>query len=247
MNSNNNIENINSNINIKTDIYSIINDNSFNKINPTQSKSSEYIFSNSRGGKEKLEKQNLILSSSSDIIQHESSFLENSRSISKNNNKNHIYNILVAVRCRPLSKKEKDISTKETVKIIDEKIVKLKDPNSFLNPNNVRAKEKIMNFDFAFSPIIGQEHIFNSTTKFLIDNVINGFNATVFAYGVTGAGKTYTMLGNDENPGIMVWTLRELYKKIQDYKNRDYLIKLWYVEIYNENIRDLLCNKNEKN
>ena len=247
MNSNNNIENINSNINIKTDIYSIINDNSFNKINPTQSKSSEYIFSNSRGGKEKLEKQNLILSSSSDIIQHESSFLENSRSISKNNNKNHIYNILVAVRCRPLSKKEKDISTKETVKIIDEKTVKLKDPNSFLNPNNVRAKEKIMNFDFAFSPTIGQEHIFNSTTKFLIDNVINGFNATVFAYGVTGAGKTYTMLGNDENPGIMVWTLRELYKKIQDYKNREYLIKLWYVEIYNENIRDLLCNKNEKN
>ena len=103
-----------------------------------------------------------------------------------------------------------------------------------------------MNFDFSFSPSIGQKEIFNNTTKFLVDKVINDLNATVFAYGVTGAGKAYTLLGNDENHGIMVWTLKELYKSINGYKNRDYLIKLWYVEIYNENIRDLLNNKNEK-
>ena len=249
MNSNNNNENINSNTNIKTDVYSIINDNSNNKVNQTQSKSSEFIFSNNKGEREIIGIQKLIMSSSSDIILQESNNLNNSKHNSKINNKNkkETYNILVAVRCRPLSKKEKDISTKETIKIIDEKTLKLKDPNSFLNPNNVRAKEKVMNFDFAFSPLINQEQIFNCTTKFLIDKVINGFNATVFAYGVTGAGKTYTMLGNDDNPGIMVWTLKELYKKIKEYKNREYLIKLWYVEIYNENIRDLLSNKGEKN
>ena len=249
MNSNNNIENINSNINIKTDIYSIINDGSFNKTNQIKSKSTEYISTNIKGEKEKLEKQKQILSSSSDIILQESSNLDNSKPYLKEENKNKkkTYNILVAVRCRPLSKKEKEISEKETIKIVDGKIVKLKDPNNFLNPNNVRGKEKIMNFDFAFSPSIGQKEIFNNTTKFLIDKVINGFNATVFAYGVTGAGKTYTMLGNEENPGIMVWTLKELYKRINEFKNREYLIKLWYVEIYNENIRDLLSNKNEKN
>ena len=83
------------------------------------------------------------------------------------------------------------------MKVVDDKTLIVKDPYGFLNPNNIRGKEKKMNFDFIFSPIIGQETIFNTTTKFLIDKVINGFNATVFAYGVTGAGKTYTMLGDD--------------------------------------------------
>ena len=249
MNSNDNIENIHSNNDIKTDIYSTINDNSFSKTIPTKCKSSEYVSTNLKGEKEKLEKQKLVLNSSSDILLQESSELGNSKQFLKkdNQNKKLSYNILVAVRCRPLSKKEKEISEKETVNIIDRKIIKLKDPNSFLNPNNARGKEKIMNFDFVFSSFVGQEEIFNNTTKFLIDKVINGFNATVFAYGATGAGKTYTMLGNDENPGIMVWTLKDLYKKINEYKNREYLIKLWYVEIYNENIRDLLNNRNEKN
>ena len=250
MKSNNHIENINIiNANIKTEIFSIINDNSFINKNQSQSKSSEYILTNKQDDKEKIEKQKLILSSSSEKNIYESPNIDHSKSHSKSKNKSkkEVYNILVAVRCRPLSKKEKEISTKETIKIIDEKTLKLKDPNGFLNPNNVRAQEKIMNFDYVFSPFIGQEEIFNNTTKFLIDKIINGFNATVFAYGVTGAGKTYTMLGNDENPGIMVWTFRELYKKINEYKNREYLIKIRYVEIYNENIRDLLNNKNEKN
>ena len=160
-------------------------------------------------------------------------------------NKKSSYNILVAVRCRPLNKKEKEISEKETITIIDEKIIKLKDPNGFLNPNNIRAKEKILKYDYAFDSLVGQEKIFNCTTKNLIDDIVNGYNATVFAYGATGAGKTYTMLGEDENPGIMVLTLRDLYKKILLYQNRDYVIKLWYIEIYNEKIKDLLVNNND--
>ena len=104
-----------------------------------------------------------------------------------------------------------------------------------------------MNFDFVFSPSVGQEQLFNNTTRFLIDNVINSFNVIVFSYGITGAGKTYTMLGNDENPGIIVWILKELYKKISECKNRENLIKLWYLEIFNKNIRDFISNKNEKN
>ena len=244
MNSNNQKENVN-NSNMNLEIFTHIN-NTYKKNNRINNKSSEYIYTNSDEEKIKfktnsknIERNRNKSTLSDDMI------LKKSENLNIKINKKNVYNILVAVRCRPLNKKEKEISTKETIKIIDDKIVKLKDPNSFLNPNNIRAKEKIMNFDYAFSPSINQEQIFNSTTKFLIENVINGFNATVFAYGVTGAGKTYTMLGNDENPGIMVWTLRELYKKIKEYKNREYLIKLWYVEIYNENIRDLLNNKSE--
>ena len=160
----------------------------------------------------------------------------------ENNAKKSLYKIMVAVRCRPLSQKEKEISPKETINIIDKKVIKLKDPNGFLNPNNIRAKEQILEFDYAFDSKDSQETIFNSTTKPLIEGIVNGFNATVFAYGATGAGKTYTMLGDEENPGIMSLTFGELFKKIKTYADRDYLIKLWYLEIYNENIKDLLIN-----
>ena len=156
--------------------------------------------------------------------------------------KKSVYNILVAIRCRPLSDKEKQISLKQTVQIIDRKIIKLKDPNGFLNPNNIRGKEQILEFDYAFNDKESQESIFNCTTKPLIEGIINGFNAAVFAYGATGAGKTYTMLGDEENPGIMTLTFRELFKEIKKYSSRDYIIKLCYLEIYNENIKDLLIS-----
>ena len=128
---------------------------------------------------------------------------------------------------------------------MDKKIIILKDPNSNLNPNNSRTKEQHLAFDYSFDKYENQENIFNCTTKFLIKGVVNGYNATVFAYGATGAGKTYTMLGNDENPGIMSLTLKDLFNKINYYSEREYTVKLWYLEIYNENIRDLLINNSE--
>ena len=165
----------------------------------------------------------------------------------KNENKKNSYNILVAVRCRPLTLKEKQISEKETIKIINNKIISIKDPNYFLSSNNIRSKKQNLEFDFAFSNKASQEIIFNKTTKFLIDNVLNGYNATVFAYGATGAGKTYTMLGDDENPGIMFNTLKELFNKMIKNNEKNFYIKLCYLEIYNENIRDLLNINNNNN
>lgn len=65
--------------------------------------------------------------------------------------------------------------------------------------------------------------MYEHTTKFLLEGVANGFNATVFAYGATGAGKTYTMLGTHDNPGIMFLTLKELYEMINSLSNeREY-------------------------
>ncbi len=70
------------------------------------------------------------------------------------------------------------------------------DPADILHDNNHlgknRSKEKQYAFDFAFDKETTQVEIFSKTTKFLCDGVLNGFNATVFAYGATGAGKTYT-------------------------------------------------------
>lgn len=75
---------------------------------------------------------------------------------------------------------------------------------------------------------------------------MQGYNASVFAYGSTGAGKTYTMLGTEENPGIMMLSIEELFRSIEDYTNeRDYKIKVSYIEVYNEVLKDLLNDKND--
>ena len=164
--------------------------------------------------------------------------------------KNGSFNILVCVRCRPLSLSEKQLSSYETIKIID-KMVILMDPIEYNGPTSIfrnRNKDQTYAFDYAFDKNTSQKTIFEKSTKFLIDGVVNGYNATVFAYGATGAGKTYTMLGNENNPGIMVLTLEELFSKVNSFNDRDYKLKFWLLEIYNENIRDLLKFYNtEKN
>jgi kinesin family protein 18/19 len=82
----------------------------------------------------------------------------------------------------------------------------------------------------------------------LIDGIMQGYNASVFAYGATGAGKTYTMLGTEDSPGIMMLSIEELFKSIESYTaERDYMLKVSYVEVYNENIKDLLQDKSDDN
>ena len=162
--------------------------------------------------------------------------------------KNGSFNILVCVRCRPLSSSEKQLSSYETIKIMD-KMVILTDPIEYNGPTAIfknRNKDQTYAFDYAFDKFTKQKTVFEKSTKFLIDGVVNGYNATVFAYGATGAGKTYTMLGTELNPGIMVLTLEELFDKVNSFYDRDYKLKFWLLEIYNENIRDLLKN-NGKN
>ncbi|KAJ3191875.1 Kinesin-like protein kif19 [Irineochytrium annulatum] len=109
-----------------------------------------------------------------------------------------------------------------------------------------RPKEKYYTFDQVFSDTASQHEVFDSTTRFLIPTVLKGFNATVFAYGATGAGKTYTMLGTDSHPGIMAATLAHLFREIGDSKDASsYEVTLSYLEIYNENIRDLLSGRSD--
>jgi kinesin family protein 18/19 len=75
---------------------------------------------------------------------------------------------------------------------------------------------------------------------------MQGYNASVFAYGATGAGKTYTMLGTEDSPGIMMISIEELFRAIEEYQvERDYKLKVSYVEVYNENIKDLLTDRDE--
>ncbi|XP_073876415.1 kinesin-like protein KIF19 isoform X7 [Macaca fascicularis] len=115
----------------------------------------------------------------------------------------------------------------------------MEDPDDILRAH--RSREKSYLFDVAFDFTATQEMVYQATTKSLIEGVISGYNATVFAYGPTGCGKTYTMLGTDQEPGIYVRTLSDLFRAIEETSNdMEYEVSMSYLEIYNEMIRDLL-------
>ena len=155
-------------------------------------------------------KANINITTKNNLVKEETkSYIDNL--------KKGAYNILVCVRCRPLSPLECQLSTSETIRILDNKMLVLIDPIEYNGPSTVfknRTREQTYAFDFAFDKYSSQKVVFENSTQFLIDGVVNGYNATVFAYGATGAGKTYTMLGNDANPGIMPLTLEDLFEKI---------------------------------
>jgi len=127
--------------------------------------------------------------------------------------------IMVVLRLRPMWKKEEAKGELGIVKILDRNVVILMDPADVLNEEKVlgknRSKEKQYAFDYAFDERTPQQEIFKNSTKFLCEGVLNGYNSTVFAYGQTGAGKTYTMIGDDKNPGIMFNTMKELFKHMK--------------------------------
>jgi len=88
----------------------------------------------------------------------------------------------------------------------------------------------------AHRQIHNQEEVFNESCKQLIKEVYSGINGTIFAYGATGSGKTYTMIGARDKPGVIPRSVAFLYSLRQEHC----IIKLSYYEIYNEVIRDLL-------
>ena len=150
--------------------------------------------------------------------------------------------MLVAVRMRPLWQKEDDAGDHRCVSVLQGKVVNVTDPwyDEVLNPN--RQKEKRYAFDIVFDDDVGQLEVFEKTSKGLVSGVLDGYNASVFAYGATGAGKTHTMLGSLEEPGIMVKTLHEIYGAMEaDFQDSKFKVTLSYVEIYNEVLYDLLA------
>lgn len=78
------------------------------------------------------------------------------------------------------------------------------------------------------------------STAALVEGVLQGRNGSVFCYGATGAGKTHTMLGTVQNPGVMVLALKDLFNKIKLRSTGEHVVKLSYLEVYNETVKDLL-------
>ncbi|KAK2991873.1 hypothetical protein RJ640_006028, partial [Escallonia rubra] len=88
--------------------------------------------------------------------------------------------------------------------------------------------------------------VYELLTKDIIRAAVDGFNGTAFAYGQTSSGKTFTMNGSDNDPGIIHRAVHDIFQKIQMTTDREFLIRVSYMEIYNEEINDLFTVENQK-
>ncbi|KAL4451157.1 hypothetical protein ABPG74_021479 [Tetrahymena malaccensis] len=153
--------------------------------------------------------------------------------------------VKVAMRCRPISKQEQLDNRQEIVKIDPERgeiIVN--------NPKGEGSESKnVFTFDVVINQKSTQEHVYKMTALPIVESVLEGYNGTIFAYGQTGTGKTHTMEGNNESPdnrGIIPRTFEHIYRVIEGTPSKQFLVRASFLELYNEEIRDLL-SKNAKN
>lgn len=99
-------------------------------------------------------------------------------------------------------------------------------------------------YDRIFDERSSTQEVYDGVARGLVNSVIRGLNSTIFAYGQTSSGKTFTMQGGDntyDNPGIVQMAARDLFSRMEETRDRVFLMRASYLEIYQEDIRDLLA------
>lgn len=149
-------------------------------------------------------------------------------------------NIQVFVRCRPLNPHERR-------SVVD--VVPNKNEVKVLDRTKAAQETKDFYFDQVFDAETAQRDVYKSVVRPLIDQVLLGFNCTVFAYGQTGTGKTYTMEGNrseeemnwedDPHSGVIPRAISQLFDTLKDHDS-EFTVRVSFLELYNEDTYDLL-------
>ena len=144
--------------------------------------------------------------------------------------------VKVVVRCRPLGNKEME-EQRECIVNVDMNACFIQ----VYNPQNIK-EIKSFTFDHTYDWRATQELIFNQTALPILESIMEGYNGTIFAYGQTGTGKTYTMEGsdNEKDKGIIPRSIDWIFNNIKNYPAQQFLVRVSFVEIYNEEVRDLL-------
>ena len=155
--------------------------------------------------------------------------------------------LTVAVRSRPLLPDERRRGDRrDIVRVLDDKHIVVLDPDdekNYLDERTHRTKERRYTFDKAFGSSATNRDVYQKTARALISGVLNGQNGTVFAYGATGSGKTYTMIGTRNDPGMMPLSLMDIFDAIRSMSGEyTFEVTCSYLEVYNELIYDLLVN-----
>ncbi|XP_072045040.1 osmotic avoidance abnormal protein 3-like isoform X2 [Amphiura filiformis] len=145
--------------------------------------------------------------------------------------------VKVIVRCRPLNEREKNLKCKT--------VVKMDGGRGFCAISKPASKDppKSFTFDGAYFVDSTTETIYADIAYPLVDGVLEGYNGTIFAYGQTGCGKSFSMQGITDPPtqrGIIPRAFEHIFETIQVTENVKYLVRASYLEIYNEDVRDLL-------
>ncbi|XP_076120913.1 kinesin-like protein KIF22 [Alosa pseudoharengus] len=145
--------------------------------------------------------------------------------------------VRVAVRLRPYMDKQDEKGEGPCVRALDSRRLEI------INWRN--ATETLQyEFDVFHGEQTTQKEVFVESVKPVLPHIFNGQNASVFAYGPTGAGKTHTMLGSQDQPGVIPRAVREVFHLVRAQEAKqdgwEYAITMSYLEIYNEKVLDLL-------
>ncbi|KAM4612456.1 kinesin-like protein KIF3B [Discoglossus pictus] len=152
--------------------------------------------------------------------------------------------VRVVVRCRPMNSKELASGFEKVVEVdvkLGQVAVKAK--------GAAHEVPKTFTFDAVYDSNSKQVELYDETFRPLVDSVLLGFNGTIFAYGQTGTGKTYTMEGVRSDPekrGVIPNSFEHVFTHISRSQNQQYLVRASYLEIYQEEIRDLLSKDQTK-
>ncbi|XP_061043014.1 kinesin-like protein KIF17 isoform X2 [Eubalaena glacialis] len=146
--------------------------------------------------------------------------------------------VKVVVRCRPMNQREWELNCQPVVTVDSAR------GQCFIqNPGAVDQPPKQFTFDGAYYMDHFTEQIYNEIAYPLVEGVTEGYNGTIFAYGQTGSGKSFTMQGLPDPPcqrGIIPRAFEHIFESVQCAENTKFLVRASYLEIYNEDVRDLL-------
>jgi centromeric protein E len=146
--------------------------------------------------------------------------------------KNDKGNVLVSVRVRPESGGDGEASNASDGEwLVDGR-------RSLISFKGKEAGD--YRYDNVFSPHDNNARVYDNAAKRLVRRVMEGYHGTVFAYGMTGTGKTFSMQGTSSSPGVIPLAITDIFSYIRENPNREFLLRVSYLEIYNEKIYDLL-------
>ncbi|XP_067992949.1 centromere-associated protein E isoform X2 [Melanerpes formicivorus] len=143
--------------------------------------------------------------------------------------------VTVCVRMRPLIAREEALEDKLSLH--------WKSENNTISEVN---GTKVFSYDRVFHSSDSTQQLYEGVAVPIIQSAVQGYNGTIFAYGQTASGKTYTMMGNEDSAGIIPKAIQHIFKVICEIPDREFLLRVSYMEIYNETITDLLCDTRKK-
>jgi kinesin family protein 11 len=158
-------------------------------------------------------------------------------------------NIQVSVRCRPLNDAETRRSQHMSVTCNGARRTV-----AVIHPSHSKKADRAFTFDNVFGAYAKQEEIFDKVVAPLVQDTIAGYTCALFAYGPPGSGKTFTMMGDlrDDsqelgNWGIVPRAAQRLFRYLALQETSEFTVKLSYLEIHNEELRDLLSLNHHRN